>query len=196
MSRFRFTIASLFWTVVLAGIVLTIFRFSPIVWFTVALIVISAYYREPILKVLRRPVGRPGLAVVILAIATAPAVLFFDPATYQPMRRGHIVREPLSLYKLFSDDVAYVASSRNWQRTVSNLFVPHNTHIVPAWRIVTWAVVAGSGNLERLPAVLAIASYSILVAVMLLTGRLVARETGRTMLGLGSMVLVGTTSLM
>ncbi len=31
---------------------------------------------------------------------------------------------------------------------------------------------------------------------MLLTGRLVARETGRTILGLGSMVLVGTTSLM
>ncbi len=73
-----------------------------------------------------------------------------------------------------------VAGSRTWQRTVSNLFVPHNAHVVPAWRILTWALVACSGNLERLPTVLAIASYSILVAVMLMTGRLVARETGRT----------------
>jgi hypothetical protein len=44
--------------------------------------------------------------------------------------------------------------------------------------------------------VLAIASYSIVVAVMLLTGRLVARESGRMTLGLVSMALVGTTCLM
>jgi len=144
---------------------------------------------------MRRPVGRLGLAILTLAICTAPAVLIFDPIDFGP-GHGHIAREPLEFYRLFSDDVAYVASSRNWHRTVSNLFVPHNTHIVPAWRLVTWALVACSGNLERLPTVLAIASYSILVAVMLLTGRLVARETGRTILGLGSMVLIGTTSLM
>ena len=109
---------------------------------------------------------------------------------------SHVAREPLSFYRLFSDDVAYVASSRNWQRTVSNLFVPHNTHVVPAWRLLTWALMAWAGNLERVPEVLAIASYSILVAVMLMTGRLVARETGRTALGLAAMILVGTTSLM
>jgi hypothetical protein len=145
--------------------------------------------------VLKRPVGRLGLAILTLAIASAPAILFFDPIDIWP-GRGHIARDAIGIYRLWSDDVAYVASSRNWQRTVSNLFVPHNTHIVPAWRLLTWALVACSGNLERLPAVLAIASYSILVAVMLLTGRLVARETGRTMLGLVSMVLVGTNSLM
>jgi hypothetical protein len=146
-------------------------------------------------KIMRRPVGRLGLAILILAIATAPAVLFFDPVDIWP-GRGHIARDPLGFYRLFSDDVAYVASSRNWQRTVSNLFVPHNTHIVPAWRLVTWALVVASGNLERLPTVLAIATYSILVTVMLMAGRLVAQETGRTLLGLVSMVLVGTTSLM
>ncbi len=153
----------------------------------------SSSNREP--GLLRRPVGRLGLATLTLLIAVAPAVLFFDPVNIGP-GRGHVAREPMAFYRLFSDDVAYVASSRNWQRTVSHLFVPHNTHIVPAWRIVTWALVACSGNLERLPRVLAVASYSILVAVMLMTGRLVARETGRTILGLGSMVLVGTTSLM
>jgi hypothetical protein len=133
--------------------------------------------------------------VLIAAITTAPAVLFFDPA--KPWtRRYHVPREPRALYRLVSDDVAYVASSRTWQRTASNLFVPHNTHIVPAWRMLTWALVACAGNLERVPEVLAFASYSILVAVMLMSGRLVARETGQTSLGLVSMVLVGTTSLM
>ncbi len=67
---------------------------------------------------MRRPVGRLGLAILTLAIATAPAVLFFDPVDIGP-GRGHIAREPLAFYRLFSDDVAYVASSRNWQRTVS-----------------------------------------------------------------------------
>jgi hypothetical protein len=145
--------------------------------------------------VLGRPVGRLGLAILTLAIAIAPSILFFDPIDIWP-GRGHIARDAIGIYRLWSDDVAYVASSRTWERTVSSLFLPHNTHIVPAWRILTWALVACSGNLERLPTVPAIASYSILVAAMLMTGRLVARETGRTILGLVSMALVGTTSLM
>ena len=120
--------------------------------------------------------------MLTLAIATAPAILFFDPARVGP-GPGHNCREPLAIYRLFSDDVAYVASSRNWERTVSNLFVPHNTHIVPAWRIVTWALVAWAGSLERIPMVLAIASYSSLLAVMLLTGRLVAARPAAPSLG-------------
>ncbi len=134
--------------------------------------------------------------MVVLAIATAPAVLFFEPTTYRPLHRGHIAREPLSFYRLFSDDVAYVASSRTWDRTVSNLFVPHNTHIVPVWRLVTWALVTTAGSLERVPAVLALASYAILVCVMMMTGKLVARETGRAGLGLVAMAMMGTSSLM
>ncbi|MFI5457414.1 MAG: hypothetical protein ACHRXM_18375, partial [Isosphaerales bacterium] len=144
---------------------------------------------------LRRPVGRLGLAITVLVLATAPAFLFFDPVDFIP-RRGHVPREPLGIYTLFSDDVAYVSGSRTWPRTLSNLFVPHNTHIVPAWRVLTWALVTAAGRLERVPDVLAVASYAILVAVMLLTGRVVARESGQTILGLVAMVLVGTTSLM
>jgi hypothetical protein len=53
-----------------------------------------------------------------------------------------------------------------------------------------------AGKLERVPDVLAVASYSILVAVMLLLFRIVFRETGRVFLGLVALVLVGTTSLM
>jgi hypothetical protein len=102
----------------------------------------------------------------------------------------------MSVCTLFGDDVAYVGSSRTLDRAVRSLFVPHNMNIVPAWRVLTWALTAWAGTLERLPDVLAIACYSILVAVMLLTGRLVARETGRVFVGLASMILVGTTSLM
>src|SRR5207237_3687561 len=127
---------------------------------------------------LRGPIGRLGLTIWVVLLATAPAVLFFDPAGFRPNTHGHIPREPLAFSRLFSDDVAYVAGSRTWERTVSNLLVPHNTHIVPAWRLVTWGLVAWAGSLERLPEVLAVASYAIVVAVMLLTGRLVARETG------------------
>jgi hypothetical protein len=142
----------------------------------------------------RRPLGRGGLLLLAGLILAAPAVLFFDPLGLPG--RGHIARDPLAIYSLYSDDFAYVASSRNLSLTVTNLFVPHNTHIVPAWRVLTWGLVAWSGTLVKLPDVLAEASYAILMAVMILMGRLVARETGSAGLGLAAMVGVGVTSVM
>ena len=121
-------------------------------------------------------------------------ILFFDPIA--GLRRSHIPRDPQAIYRLYSDDFAYVAASRNLPRTLANLFVPHNTHIVPAWRVLTWALVACSGTLANLPLVLAPAAYSILVVVMFVIARLVARETGRAGPGLAAMAAVGTTSLM
>jgi hypothetical protein len=143
---------------------------------------------------LNRPVGRLGLALLIAAILSAPWLLFFEPISF--LRKGHIARNPIAIYRLYSDDFAYVSASRTLSRTIANLFVPHNTHIVPAWRVLTWVLVSWSGSLEKLPEVLAEAAYGILAAVMLLTGRLVARETGRTGIGLAAMAAVGTTSLM
>ena len=134
------------------------------------------------------------MVLLIALILTAPWALFFDPIAF--LRRAHIPRDPIAIYRLYSDDFAYVDASRTLGRTLSNLFVPHNTHVVPAWRMLTWALVAWAGRLEKLPEVLAEASYGILVAVMLLTGRLVARETGRAGVGLAAMAAVGTTSLM
>ena len=145
-------------------------------------------------RLLKQPVGRVGVVFLTLFITAAPYFLFFDPADWPG--RKHVAREPMSFYPLFSDDIAYVSASRNWERTVSNLFEPHNTHIVPAWRILTWALVQIAGNLERLPEVFSVVSYSILIAVMLLTARLVARETGSTAVGLAAMTFVGTTSVM
>jgi hypothetical protein len=143
---------------------------------------------------LHRPVGRFGLTLFVALIVSAPWLLFFDPISLPG--HPHIARDPAAIYRLQNDDFAYVAASRTLGRTLSNLFAPHNTHIVPAWRILTWLMVRVAGSLERLPQVLAVASYGILTAVMLLAGRFVARETGRIWLGLVAMSAVGTTSLM
>jgi hypothetical protein len=208
MSRFQFTIANLMGGVaVVAAIVSVVYLVDPMLG--LALFVAAglglagyllredlAYLLDRAQDVLGRPVGRAGLVLLFLWVVTAPAVLFYDPATYAPTRRGHIERDPREFYQLFSDDAAYVAASRSWDRTVANLLVPHNTHIVPAWRVVTWGLVACAGSFRRLPEVLAVASYGILVAVMLMAGRLVARETGRIGPGLAATAMVGTTSLM
>ena len=138
---------------------------------------------------LRRPIGYISFLVLLTAIVSAPAWLFFDPLSYLP-------RDPLATYRLINDDFEYCSVSRNWTRTVEGLFVPHNTHVVPAWRLVTWGIVAVAGRLSRLPYVLAIASYGILVGVMLMTGRLVTRETGRPGIALAAMAAVGTSTLM
>jgi hypothetical protein len=150
--------------------------------------------RSNLIAWLDRRLGLTGLALLLAFLAAAPSILFFDPIA--PFHGGHIARDPTTIYRLYSDDFAYVGASRNLPRTLANLFVPHNTHIVPAWRVLTWVLVAWSGSLARLPEVLAEAAYIILVSVMLLTGHLVARETGRASLGLAAMAGVGTTSIM
>jgi hypothetical protein len=125
--------------------------------------------------------SRVWTAIAVLAVCAAPAWLFLDPLTH---------------YRLQTDDFAYVGASRTWARTVGNLLVPHNTHVVPAWRIVSYGVVAAAGKLVRLPDVMAPVSYGILVATMLVIGRFVALETGRTAAGLVAMAALGSTSVM
>ena len=207
MRQIRSTIAQIIGVVVAVAIIAGTYRMVPtlgLALFIAAGLALAGYLlREDladlfgaIREFLRRPSGRVGLALLYTWIFTAPAVLFYDPATYAPNRRGHIEREPRDGYEIHSDDVAYVAASRNWDRTVANLMVPHNTHIVPAWRLVTWGLAGYAGSLRELPKVLAVASYAILVAVMCMTNRLVTRETGRGGLGLAASVLVGTTSVM
>jgi hypothetical protein len=127
--------------------------------------------------------------LVVLIVLVSPAWLFFNPTNPIP-------RDPLQSYRLYSDDYAYLANSRNLERMRHNLFVPHNTHVVPSWRVLTWGMSVAAGSLVKLPDVLAVASYGILVAVILLMGRIVAVETGRRGIGLIAMLLTGTTSLM
>jgi hypothetical protein len=142
-----------------------------------------------VLAILRAPAGRLMTLAVTLILLVGPAWLFFDPTNPIP-------RDAVQVYRLYSDDYAYLAFSRTFDRTRQNLFVPHNTHVVPSWRVLTWGMSVAAGRLERLPDVLAVASYGILVAVMMLTGRIVEIETRRRAVGLGAMALVGTTSIM
>jgi hypothetical protein len=128
--------------------------------------------------------SRPSRTVQYVLLA----VIFLGPLW--------LFRESLLTYRLHSDDFAYLGASRTLPRALSNLFVPHNTHIVPAWRILTWAVVATAGRLAGLPYVLAVVSYVALAITMLLLGRFVTRETGQPAVGLAAMVGFGTTSIL
>ena len=116
----------------------------------------------------RRPVGRLGVAILGVADRVGSMASLLRP--HRPPEASPPCARPVSIYRIYSDDFAYIAASRNLERTLANLFVPHNTHIVPAWRVLTWALVAWAGSLEKIPEVLAEAAYGILVAVMLLTG--------------------------
>lgn len=98
-------------------------------------------------------------------------------------------------YRLHSDDFAYIGSSRNWERTVDNLFVPHNTHICPSWRVLTYAVVQAAGDLVQLPGVLKLVSYLGLMVVMLATGHFVAYESKSLPVAFAATILVGVTSI-
>src|SRR4051812_1276193 len=104
----------------------------------------------------RRPLGvraRVGLAFFLCLV---PAWLFADLlSNYRLETDG-----------LFDDDGLFIAASRTWSRTRASLFVPHNSHVVPAWRVLTWVLVALAGRLADMPDVLAMASYGILVATM------------------------------
>src|SRR5262249_13851834 len=132
----------------------------------------------------RLPLGRRATAALALAVCLVPAWLFADPLQY---------------YWVYGDDWEYVASSRTFSRAIEHMFAPHNVHVVPVWRIVSpggAGVVAAARRLSGLQPALAAAAYGTFTAVLLLAGRLVARETGRSALAIGAMVALSTTSLM
>ena len=130
---------------------------------------------------LRRPVGTWAVVALWAWVCAVPAWLFADPL------RG---------YYLWGDDWEYVAASRTWGRAFENLWTAHNVHVVPVWRVWSAAVVSTAGDLTNLPSSLAAASYLVLIGVMLLAGRLVARETKNEALALVTAAFLGTTSLM
>ena len=138
---------------------------------------------------LGKPLGVWSTLGVTLAVCLAPAWLFFHPLCGIP-------RDPLRVYIVYSDDFTYLSEALNTSRMLNNLFMPHNTHIVPAWRIVTWTMMRLAGRMEAAPEVLAVASYGVLVAAMLLAGWIAARESSRRVVGLAATVAAGTTPVM
>jgi hypothetical protein len=118
-----------------------------------------------------------ALAALILA---APAWLLWD--------------ELRSLHLLL-DDFAYIAQSRDWPTTRAHFLEPHNAHIVPVFRIWTFALVALSGRLANLPAVFAAAGYLGLIAAMLALGYVIARETRQLAAALSAMAIIGISTV-
>ena len=129
---------------------------------------------------LRKPAGVWVLAALAVLVLAAPAWLMADD---------------FRSFALNDDDFVYIAYSRDWPTTWANLLTPCSTHIVPLYRLGTWILVAASGRLRYMPAVLGAASYFGLVVTMCATGVLVARETGQTALGLAAMAIVGVSTV-
>jgi len=127
-----------------------------------------------------RPAPRAAVAASTLVLLALPAWAMGDA---------------LGSFALKMDDFVYVAESRTWPATVENLLAPHNAHVVPLFRLLTFGLVAASGGLAGLPISLPIASYTALAAAMLAVGHLVARETRSASRGLAAMAVLGLSTV-
>jgi len=106
--------------------------------------------RSAISAGIRQPLGRGLTGLAGLLVCAAPALLFVGAL-------GPGLCDPLRVDAMQHDDFEYVARSLTLRRAVANLFVPHATHIVPSWRLLTWGVVCSAGRLSSLPNALAVA---------------------------------------
>lgn len=120
----------------------------------------------------------PGLGLAIVGLSVA---LNFDP-TGGPL--------------LVLDDFAYLAESRTWDRLRASLFVPHNAHVVPLFRLLTYLLVSASGSLANVPLAFELAAIGALVLTMLVVGHFVAREARSMAVGLAAMAGLGITTVM
>ena len=112
---------------------------------------------------LDRPVKQAVVLVLVVLIVAAPAWLLADW---------------LKNFALHPTDFIYIEEAIDGRALRNHLFAPLNTHVVPLFRLYTYAVVQSTDRLEDLPRMLLGASYLGLVATMLLVGRLVRQETG------------------
>jgi hypothetical protein len=106
-----------------------------------------------------------------------------------------ILQDELRGYALLGDDFAYIHESRTWAETWRHLLTPHNTHIVPLFRLWTLGLVTVAGRLEDLPMVCGAAAYLGLVVAVLAVGRLVALETGRPAITLAAMAVLAISTV-
>jgi hypothetical protein len=129
---------------------------------------------------LGRSAGFWVASVLAALILTVPAWLMADELRYSI---------------LMGDDFFYIADALDWQTAKAHLFKPHNTHIVPLFRLWTATIVALAGPLEDMPAAFRAASYFGLIVTMLSVFLLVASESGRTNLGLAAMAGMGLSTV-
>jgi len=87
------------------------------------------------------------------------------------------------------DDFVYVSDSRDLARAVSTLLEPHNTHVVPVFRLWTFILSRLAGRLSEIPSALVYANYLHLVIACVALRRLIARETRSEAAGLIGMAV-------
>jgi hypothetical protein len=129
---------------------------------------------------LNRPAGRAATLLLGLLILAAPYWLFSD------LLQGFALRPT---------DFVYIQESRDVPALRQHLMTPLNTHVVPLFRLWTYALVRTAVVLGELPRVLFVACYLSLVLTMVLVGSLVLAETSRAGLALAAMALLGTSTV-
>lgn len=141
--------------------------------------------------------GIIGHLIILAVILIAPCWLFgiqrLPAWIFAESKITTYVHQQLP-YRLHSDDYLYIGNSRNFSRTIDQLFMPHNTHICPTWRLINYLVIASAGDLVHVPQRLAVVAYIGLVFGMLVTGHFISHESGSMFLGFIGMVLMGITS--
>lgn len=130
---------------------------------------------------LDRPAGVLPVCLAVLLMLAAPAWLLGD-------RLRH--------FAMISDDFAYVGEARNASRLTENLLRPRNTHIVPLFRLWTFALVETAGRLSNLPVSLGVAAYLAHIITTLLTGYLVVKATGSRTAGLVAVAVLGISTVL
>ncbi len=128
----------------------------------------------------RKPAGRWAVVGLVGVILALPAWMLMDHL------RDFIV---------LKDDFNFFGAARDWPTTRANLFEPHHTHVVPIFRLWTYAAMTLAGRLQGLPSVLAVASYLSLVAAMVSLGYVVVRDTRRPVAALGAMAAFGISTV-
>jgi hypothetical protein len=123
-----------------------------------------------------------------LAVALVIALIGFGA--------GWLLADPFRTFILKGDDFDYFAESRNGERLAASFWKPHNVHIVPLFRVWCYVLIQLAGRLERLPSVVAIASFGVLPLLVLAVGRFVARETGRWSTGLAAAAVLALSSVL
>ncbi len=154
---------------------------------------------------LSKPVGRGwvlGLGLVVLAL---PIVLWSDPLDgYLPKGEGAVglvarigrVFSPFDDARIIGDDFDYLAEARTPVELRRNLWVAHNSHVVPLFRAWTFFWMNVAGKLTEIPKTFAEASFLTYLTTASLLGWVVGRETGRPALGLVSMAVFGVSAVL
>ncbi|MFO0908844.1 MAG: hypothetical protein U0794_10880 [Isosphaeraceae bacterium] len=154
-------------------------------------------------------VGQPAPWIWFLDITAlllvAPLILWLDPFDgYRPGSEGlddlgsrlAALARPFATNRLQLDDFEYVAESRTPAALSRSAFTPHNTHLVPLFRVWTYLWVRAAGSLAELPEAFGVAGYLTYVVTMLLLGHVIAWESGRTAHGFAFMALFGVSALL